>query len=92
VKKLDRMAAQLALNVEAAMEREVRLKPGTRLVREWKGRTYTVETEEQGFRYGATSYASLSHVARAITGTRWSGPRWFGLIRNSTAEAGAGEG
>jgi hypothetical protein len=51
--------------------------PGTRLVREWHGRTYTVEVVENGFRCDGQTYRSLSHVARAITGTRWSGPRFF---------------
>jgi hypothetical protein len=53
--------------------------PGSRLVREWHGRTYTVDVVETGFLLDGRSYGSLSQVARAITGARWSGPRFFGL-------------
>ena len=52
---------------------------GSRLVREWHGRTYTVDVLETGFLFDSKHYASLSQVARAITGARWSGPRFFGL-------------
>ena len=53
--------------------------PGSRLVREWHGRTYTVDALETGFLCNGQHYGSLSEVARAITGARWSGPRFFGL-------------
>lgn len=55
------------------------LLPGARLVREWRGHSHTVEVLGQGFLYGKRHFSSLSEVARAITGTRWSGPRFFGL-------------
>ena len=55
------------------------LPPGSRLVREWHGRIYTVDVLETGFMLDGKSYGSLSRVARAITGARWSGPRFFGL-------------
>jgi hypothetical protein len=55
------------------------LSPGSRLVREWHGRNHTVEVAEGGFLYAGQRYRSLSEVARAITGARWSGPRFFGL-------------
>ena len=55
------------------------LPPGSRLVREWHGRTYTVDVREEGFQCDGQRYRSLSQVARAITGARWSGPRFFGL-------------
>ena len=55
------------------------LAPGSRLVRTWHGRTYTVEILENGFLCIDRRYASLSEVARHITGARWSGPRFFGL-------------
>ena len=53
--------------------------PGFRLVREWHGRTYTVDVLETGFLFDGKHYDSLSQIARAITGARWSGPRFFGL-------------
>ena len=52
---------------------------GTRLVREWHGKNHIVEVEIEGFRHQGRQYASLSEIAREITGTRWSGPRFFGL-------------
>jgi hypothetical protein len=58
------------------------LKPGARLVREWHGRTHTVTVKEDGFDYAGSSYSSLTKVALAITGARWSGPRFFGLVRD----------
>ncbi len=56
-----------------------RLRPGGRLLREWNGVTHSVEVMEDGFRWNGQTYRSLSSVARAITGARWSGPRFFGL-------------
>lgn len=58
---------------------QVLLRPGTHLVREWNGRVYQVEVLEDGFRMDGKVYRSLSALARTITGTRWSGPRFFGL-------------
>ncbi len=55
------------------------LKAGTRLYRSWRGVTQEVLVLEGGFGWRDKNYASLSEVARAITGTRWSGPRFFGL-------------
>jgi hypothetical protein len=56
-----------------------RLKPGTVLVREYQGERHTVTVVADGYVWGETTYASLSTIARAITGTAWSGPRFFGL-------------
>ncbi len=52
---------------------------GAELVREWNGRTHRVRVVEDGYEYGGETYASLSAIAREITGTRWSGPRFFGV-------------
>jgi hypothetical protein len=57
------------------------LRPGNRLIRRWRGRTYVVEVTEKGFSYDNARYGSLSEIARTITGTRWSGPKFFGLLR-----------
>ena len=54
-------------------------KPGTRLLREWQGTVHEVIVLEKGVRYQDQTWPSLSAVAREITGTRWSGPRFFGL-------------
>lgn len=52
---------------------------GTQLKREWQGRSYVIEVTAQGFCWDNTTFASLSAVASAITGTNWNGPRFFGL-------------
>ena len=56
-----------------------RLQPGVRLIREWKGVPHEVVVEEGGFRYDGKVWKSLSEIARHISGTRWNGPRFFGL-------------
>jgi hypothetical protein len=53
---------------------------GTRLVREWHGALHEVEVLEDGYLWRGGRHRSLSAIARAITGTKWSGPRFFGLI------------
>jgi hypothetical protein len=58
------------------------LKPGARLLREWHGTTHVVDVVEDGFLWKKQQYQSLSAIARAITGARWSGPRFFGLRRD----------
>jgi hypothetical protein len=55
------------------------LKPGTVLGREWNGQMHSVIVRADGFAWNGTTYPSLSAVSRAITRTRWSGPRFFGL-------------
>jgi hypothetical protein len=63
----------------AASARPATIKPGTRLLRDWQGVTHEVIVLENGVQYRGETWASLSAVAREITGTRWSGPRFFGL-------------
>jgi hypothetical protein len=63
----------------AAKPVEPRLKPGTRLIREWRGRTHTVIVLDDGFKFEGRPYRSLTQIAAAITGAHWSGPRFFGL-------------
>lgn len=55
---------------------------GTRLRREWQGRVVEIEVEAAGFRWQGTLYPSLSAAATAIAGSRWNGPRFFGLRRS----------
>ncbi|HEX4694441.1 DUF2924 domain-containing protein [Sphingomonas sp.] len=59
----------------------IKLKPGTRLVREWNGIVHNVLIMDNGVMFGEQRYGSLSEVARAITGAHWFGPRFFGLKR-----------
>jgi hypothetical protein len=67
------------LRMKESSRPSLSLAPGTRLTREWKGRVCTVEVTSEDFRYEGVTYRSLSHIARAITGTRWNGRRFFGL-------------
>ncbi|WP_295807893.1 DUF2924 domain-containing protein [uncultured Nitratireductor sp.] len=55
------------------------LAPGARLIREWNGQTHTVDVIEGGYVFEARVYRSLTAIAGKITGTHWSGPRFFGL-------------
>lgn len=59
--------------------RQVMLTAGTRLVREWNGRTISVDVQGESYIWNDQHYGSLSEIARAVTGTRWSGPRFFGV-------------
>ena len=61
------------------------LKPGTRLMREWRGRPYEVLVLNDGCSWRGTRYRSLSAIARQITNTAWSGPIFFGLRSNRAA-------
>ena len=61
-----------------------KIKAGTRLLREWRGRTHEVMATESGYEYRGVGYRSLSEIARKVTGTRWSGPAFFGLKNAKT--------
>jgi hypothetical protein len=63
------------------------LKPGTVLVRDYQGQRHTVTVALDGFDWQGTPYRSLSAIARAITGTAWSGPRFFALARGNGTPA-----
>ena len=69
----------LARGGKPGADRPRRLKPGTVLLREYQGERHTVTVVPNGYVWHETTYASLSTIARAITGTAWNGPRFFGL-------------
>ena len=79
-----RKLATLARNAEndaaSAGIPVLRLKPGSKLVRAWRGKTHTVLVLGDGFEHQGKRYASLTQIAGAVTGTHWSGPRFFGLV------------
>jgi hypothetical protein len=76
--KLDQLAAARTVTSPA--------RAGMRLVREWNGKAHVVVVGEDGvIRWDEREWRSLSEVARAITGTRWSGPAFFGLKRKLAA-------
>lgn len=62
------------------------LKPGGRLLREWNGITHVVDVTEDGFLWNGDTYRSLSVIARTITGSHWSGPRFFGLTQKGVSK------
>jgi hypothetical protein len=84
-RQLRQFAQQLNESQEGQIRPRPELKPGTRLVREWQGRTYEVLVLDGGFSWQGMSYRSLSALARKITGTAWSGPLFFGLKPNRSA-------
>ena len=92
-----RMQAEALGGLDAATRRAMRRPPrirpepprpatGTRLAREWKGERHEVEVQADGIHYRGQRYASLSEVARTITGARWNGPRFFGLRPGEAAQ------
>ena len=83
-RQLKDLAQTLEDKSDLAEERRVRLRPGARLVREWRGDTYEVLVTEDGFVWRGENWRSLSVIAREITGARWSGPRFFGIDKPST--------
>ena len=84
LRQLRQIAQELKQTGEAKRFRP-QLKPGTRLMREWQGRTYEVVVLDDGFSWQGTRCNSLSAIARKITGTAWSGPLFFGLKQNQSA-------
>ncbi len=78
-RKLAGIAEDLRKNGDLSAGPAIRMKPGLKLVREWRGETHTVLVLEDGFEWNGQRRRSLSTIAREITGTRWSGPRFFGL-------------
>jgi hypothetical protein len=90
-RKLKTLAKMFRTEGRVGPDPGLSLKPGARLVREWHGRTHTVTVTEDGFEYAGASYPSLTKIAKKITGTHWSGPRFFGLARGRALRAGNGE-
>src|SRR5262252_7491737 len=78
---LDRIGSRASDETDRLVNNRTRteLKPGTLLTREWEGHPQRVMVLPDGFAWNGKTYPSLSKVAFAITGTRWSGPRFFGL-------------
>lgn len=88
LRELRRLKRQLDKGDTATNVYAGRIKPGTRLVRDWGGESHHVVVRDQGYTYRDQHYASLSHIARVITGAHWSGPRFFALNRKRvTADA-----
>lgn len=86
-RELERLAGQLHETGNIKLGQGPRLKPGTRLVRQWHGKIYQVEVLEEGFEFNHRQHRSLTQIAREITGAAWSGPRFFGLKAKTSADA-----
>ena len=80
-RKLANLGRVLREEGDLAGSAAIRVKPGVRLMREWRGETHQVLVLEDGFEWNGRRWRSLSAIAREITGTHWSGPRFFGLER-----------
>ena len=78
-RRLTKLMADGAAKENSIQPARTNLKPGSRLLREWQGATHEVSVVDGGFAYRTKTYKSLSEIARKITGTRWSGPLFFGL-------------
>ena len=87
-RELERIGGQFGRTDSVAVA-SMHIKPGTRLVRDWGGATHHVLVDQNGFTYRDQRYSSLSEIASTITGTKWSGPRFFGLTRRRAAHANA---
>src|ERR1700704_5484275 len=84
---LDQMMKAYAAKPNGKIVLPRRIKPGSVLVREWKGKSHRVMVLADGFAYDGGSYSNLSETAGRITGTKWNGPRFFGL-RSKMEESG----
>lgn len=83
--RLDQLVRAYKRNPRCFDERCNALKPGTHLIRSWKGSKHTVLVKTNGFDYQGRLYTSLSQIANDITGTRWNGHLFFGLKRKDNA-------
>ncbi len=88
-RRLADLAKTMERNGDVTRNRVARLKPGARLVREWRGEIHTVIVLEDGFEWKGTQWRSLSVIAREITGVHWSGPRFFNFNGMTKAQPSA---
>jgi hypothetical protein len=78
-RQLQKLGEELTRNREAPLQVTPQRRSGTKLLRQYQGQLHEVMVADEGFRYRGQRYESLSEIAREITGTRWSGPAFFGL-------------
>ncbi|WP_024275131.1 DUF2924 domain-containing protein [Hyphomicrobium sp. 802] len=78
-RQLDALADELDTKSDISRPKQLELRTGARLVRDWHGETHEVVVTEDGFQWRGQNWRSLSLIAKEITGTHWSGPRFFGL-------------
>lgn len=80
---IERLVKRLAKGEGAILDSSPALKPGTRLVRSWRGKMHQVLVLEDGYEFEGRRYVSLTQIAEGITGAHWSGPRFFGLVKRA---------
>src|ERR1700686_3250627 len=83
---LDQLVKAAMAKPNGRLELPRRIKPGSELVRTWKGRSYRATVLADGFSHDGRTFSSLSEIASEITGTKWNGPRFFGR-RSSSAKS-----
>jgi DUF2924 family protein len=83
---LDQLVRAAQAKPNGRIELPRRIKPGSELVRTWNRRTYRVVAMEKGFAWEGRTYSSLSEIAFEITGTKWNGPRFFGLRSSASGK------
>ena len=88
---LDQLVKAALAKPNGRLELPRRIKSGSELVRTWKGKTYRVMVMAEGFAHDGRNFASLSEIASEITGTKWNGPRFFGLRSAPDREGADGE-
>ena len=89
LRQIERLVRGSAGGGAAVRQPPLRIKPGTRLVRDWGGESHHVVVLDKGYLYRERHYGSLSRIASTITGAKWSGPRFFGLTRSAGEAAHA---
>lgn len=83
IRRLSAIGKSIETSEEKAIDSVAVIKPGTQLLREWRGTTYMVIVLEDGFEYDGQHYTSLSKIAKVISGLHRSGPAFFGLKRRA---------
>ncbi len=89
-RELGQLAKRIARGDTPLPSTAIRLKPGTRLLKTWRGKTYSVLVGDNGFIFDDRLFPSLSPIAEEITGTHRSGPRFFGLLSKRVSDDAIG--
>ena len=84
-RRLDRLADELEAKHDIKKPKLIQLRPGARLIREWRGQTHEVLVVTDGYIWTGKTYRSLTKIAKEITGTQWSGPRFFAIAAGGGA-------
>ena len=84
-RRLDQLADELEAKSDISRPKRFQLRPGARLIREWRGQTHEVLVATDGYIWNGKTYRSLTKIAKEITGTQWSGPRFFAIAAGGGA-------